>query len=336
MSYSGLLQKLLAINGRGEIENVRKIQRLLGFPDRQFASVHVAGTNGKGSVCIKMAGALQAAGFKTGLYTSPHLDCYRERIRINGEMIPEQEVEKGLTFLFSLLEGENTPATFFEITTLLAFRYFAQEKVDIAVIETGLGGRLDATNVIHPVLSVITSISLDHTEFLGNTIEAIAQEKGGIIKERVPVVIGPHVPLDSIHPIAREKISPCHQVRGYFKTFEEENCAIARAALESLPFQLSQQAIEEGLKKQQPCRFEVIEGAILDVAHNPDGISHLFDAIAHHYPDRPLRLLFGLSKSKDIEGCLKIIQEKLPISILSKQLTVGLPPEKKSSRDCKP
>lgn len=316
MNYSALLQKLLDFNLHSGIklglQNVQQLQHLLQNPDRNFPSIHVAGTNGKGSVCIKMARAFEAAGYKTALYTSPHLSCFRERFRINGEMIPEAEVEKLLTLLFGIIEEHQIPATFFEITTFLAFLYFAQEKVDIAIIETGLGGRLDATNIIHPVLSIITSISLDHTEILGATAELIAKEKGGIIEQNVPVIIGPRVPFGIIQSMASESMSPLIQVTDSSLTYEEENRAVARTALNHLAarFSLSQEAIERGLNARQPCRFEILQGpplTILDVAHNPDGIARLFQSIAHHFPDRPLRLLFGLSKNKDVAGCLKII-----------------------------
>lgn len=316
MTYSALIQKLLDFNLHSGmklgLQNVQQLQKLLQFPDRNFSSIHVAGTNGKGSVCIKMARAFEEAGYKTALYTSPHLSCFRERFRVNGKMIPEAEVVKLLTLLFGIIEEHQIPATFFEITTLLAFLYFAQEKVDMAIIETGLGGRLDATNIILPILSIITSISLDHTEILGATAEIIAKEKGGIIKDHVPVIIGPRVPFGIIQSMAAEKMSQCIQVVDSSLTYEEENRTVARTALNLLAanFSLSQEAIERGLNARQPCRFEILQGpplTILDVAHNPDGISHLFQSIAHQFPGRPLRLLFGLSKNKDVAGCLQIV-----------------------------
>lgn len=318
MPYADLIQRLFNVNLFGGVklglQNMQRLQQLLQYPDRSFHSVHVAGTNGKGSVSTKIATAFQLAGYKVGLFTSPHISSFRERIRINGQMISEDAVETLLDFLFKVVEAEQLPATFFEITTCLAFLYFAQEKVDIAVLETGLGGRLDATNVVHSCLSVITSISLDHTEVLGTTREAIALEKAGIIKERVPVIIGPHVPLAPIQAVAFQKQSPCIQVEQTSPLFEEENRLIARTALDTLSsrFHLSPQAIEQGLEGKQPCRFEILPGSspvILDVAHNPDGLQHLFQTIQHHYPGRSLRLLFGLSKSKDVKGCLQLITQ---------------------------
>ena len=173
---------------KADIQPTIDMMEALGSPERKFRSIHVAGTNGKGSVSHFLASILQEAGYKVGLYTSPHLVDFRERIRINGEMIPEQEVVDFITHHSSLITEKHL--SFFEMTVGLAFDYFAREKVDIAVIEVGMGGRLDSTNVITPLLSVITNIGLDHTQFLGNTLEKIAGEKAGIIKEGVPVVIG--------------------------------------------------------------------------------------------------------------------------------------------------
>lgn len=161
-------------------------------PHRKFRSIHIAGTNGKGSCAHTIASILQHKGLKVGLYTSPHLVDFRERIRINGEMIPEQ-------YVIDFVENERSffeplHPSFFELTTALAFKYFAEKNVDVAVIEVGLGGRLDCTNIITPILSVITNISLDHTQFLGGTLEEIANEKAGIIKHNIPVVIGEMLP----------------------------------------------------------------------------------------------------------------------------------------------
>jgi dihydrofolate synthase/folylpolyglutamate synthase len=169
------------------LDNILEIDKLLHYSHKKFPSVHIAGTNGKGSVSHMLAAVLQCAGYKTGLFTSPHLIDFRERIKINGAMISQDAV--------SLFMNEYLPAferikpSFFEITTAMAFDYFAKEKVDIAVIEVGLGGRLDATNIITPEISVITNIGFDHTDLLGNTIELIAKEKAGIIKKGIPVVI---------------------------------------------------------------------------------------------------------------------------------------------------
>jgi len=323
MNYTQLLQKLYSCSAshgmKLGLENSFRLNEALGFPDRKFQTIHVAGTNGKGSVSTKIAAALQASGLKVGLYTSPHIATFRERIAINTQMISEEDVSSLLQSIFHINETNRIPATFFEITTLLCLKYFASKNVDIAVIETGLGGRLDATNIITPLLSIITSISHDHTEILGNTIESIALEKAGIIKLHVPLIIGPRVPYPLINEIAQSRQSECLQVRGSFLDFEEENQAIAGKALEKL--NISSQAISTGLKQRPLCRMQVFDSqrlrhcavhqipktVILDVAHNADGLDHLFYALNQRFPGDKVRVVCGLSKSKDLESCLKII-----------------------------
>lgn len=175
---------------KNSLENTHLIDEYFGHPHRNFKTVHVGGTNGKGSVSHMLAAVLQAAGYKTGLYTSPHLVDFRERIRVNGAMISEQEVAKWVEKHAVGQNLWNREPSFFELTVALAFDYFSRQKVDIAIIEVGLGGRLDSTNIITPEISVITNIGYDHVQLLGDTLEKIAAEKAGIIKSRVPVVIG--------------------------------------------------------------------------------------------------------------------------------------------------
>ena len=317
-TYTELLKRLFSLNQSAgmklDLTRVLHLRELMGYPDRSFETVHIAGTNGKGSVSLKIATALQTAGYRVGLYTSPHIATFRERIRVDGAMISETAAAEGLSFLFDLMQRENIPATFFELTTLLAFNYFASSKVDIAVIETGLGGRLDATNSISPLLSVITSISLDHTEILGNSLELIAHEKAGIIKPFTPVVCGPRVPLHVFKQAADEQSSPCiHLEQILNETYEEENCRTAEAALLVLAqkLQIDPTAMQEGLRACPACRFERIPIAshplpiILDAAHNPDGIHALCKMVRRHYPGQNVRFLFGLSKTKDWESCLQ-------------------------------
>ena len=183
-----MFQNLGASAYKNDLSNIILLDKHFNNPHLKFKSIHVAGTNGKGSTSSLLASVLQEAGYKVGLYTSPHLKDYRERIKINGEVISENYVvdfvQKYKPFF------EKNELSFFEMTVGLAFDYFAQENVDIAIIEVGMGGRLDATNIITPLVSVITNIGLDHTQFLGNTLEKIAFEKGGIIKENIPVVVG--------------------------------------------------------------------------------------------------------------------------------------------------
>lgn len=312
--YQKLIDRLFNVNLFDGIKlglkNIEALHALLNFPANNFKTIHVAGTNGKGSVSTKIAKALEASGLKVGLYTSPHISCFRERIQINGEMISEYELVNHLDKLFTLRDLHKIPCTFFELATMLAFSYFEDSKVDIAIIETGLGGRLDATNIITPILSIITSISLDHTEVLGETIEKITKEKAGIIKRHVPVIIGPNVPFKLLESAAAEHNSPLVQVLGNFTHFEDENNALAKAALEYL--NIPEQYILQGLKTKPICRMETFnyqgKTIVLDVAHNPDGLTRLFSGLKEIYPDKPLRIIFGLSQNKDLEACLKIIK----------------------------
>jgi len=183
---------------KGSLDNTLALDRLFGHPHRKFRTLHVAGTNGKGSVSHMLAAVLQAAGYKTALYTSPHLKDFRERIRVNGEMVPREFVIDFVNRFLDLNKIAGLEPSFFELTVLMAFDYFASQEVDVAVVEVGLGGRLDSTNIIQPALSIITNISLDHTALLGDSLGRIALEKAGIIKNSVPVIIGETHPQTSI------------------------------------------------------------------------------------------------------------------------------------------
>jgi dihydrofolate synthase/folylpolyglutamate synthase len=192
------------------LERIAEFCRAIGNPQRNYFVIHIAGTNGKGSVSNMLAAVLQQAGYQTGLFTSPHLTDFRERIRVNGEMISKQKVVNFVDRYKS--EMERLQLSFFEMTTAMAFDYFAQSDVEVAVIETGLGGRLDATNIVQPILSVITNIGLEHTEYLGDSLPKIAREKGGIIKKCTPVVVGEknpnyHLVLDEIASDMRSEIT---------------------------------------------------------------------------------------------------------------------------------
>ena len=193
---------------KADLTNTIRLCNTLGNPQHKFKSIHVAGTNGKGSTSHMLAAILQTAGYKTGLYTSPHLKDFRERIKVNGEMVSEEFV---ILFTERIRPRiEEIEPSFFEITVAMAFEYFAQQEVDIAIIETGLGGRLDSTNVILPELSIITNIGWDHMNLLGNTLEKIAAEKAGIIKEKIPVVVGEVIPetISIFEETAYEKNAP--------------------------------------------------------------------------------------------------------------------------------
>lgn len=201
-----MYQRIGAAAYKADLNNTIALLDMLGNPQHRFKSVHVAGTNGKGSTSHMLASIFQEAGYKTGLYTSPHLRDFRERIRINGEMIPEDHV---VEFIEKHQEFFQTQGlSFFEMTVGMAFDYFANEKVDIAIVEVGMGGRLDSTNLISPELSIITNIGLDHVQFLGDTLEKIAFEKAGIIKEGIPVVIGET--QSETHQVFEDKAMECH------------------------------------------------------------------------------------------------------------------------------
>jgi len=200
-----MFQRIGAAAYKANLDNTLALDEYLNHPHTSFKSIHVAGTNGKGSVCHMLAAIIQKAGYKTGLYTSPHLKDFRERIRINGQCIPKTEVTGFIEAHKQFIE--RIKPSFFEMTVSMAFDYFRKEKVEIAVIETGLGGRLDSTNIITPVGSVITNIGLDHTNFLGNTLKKIAGEKAGIIKYRTPVVIGE---TQEVFPVFMKKANELH------------------------------------------------------------------------------------------------------------------------------
>lgn len=201
-----LFSRIGAAALKPSLQNTIALCTALGNPEQKIKTIHVAGTNGKGSVSHMLAAVLQTAGYKTGLYTSPHLYDFRERIRINGQRIPEDDVINFTQSVQPLIE--QLEPSFFELTVAMAFQFFAENRVDIAVIEVGLGGRLDSTNVIVPEVSVITNIGWDHMNLLGDTLPLIAAEKGGIIKEGIPVVIGEHGP--ETDTVFREKAARCN------------------------------------------------------------------------------------------------------------------------------
>lgn len=312
MAMHLLLQETLELASmKLGLDRIEAVDALLGFPSKQFASVHIAGTNGKGSVSTKIAKALQESGKKVGLYTSPHIHTYHERICINEKPISEEDADRLLKKISSISTHQ---LSYFELLTLLAFCYFAEEKVDFAVLETGMGGRFDATNIIRPVLSIITSIEWDHMPYLGSSLEAIAYEKAGIIKPGVPVLLGPHAQPSFIFEEASHLAqSPLFQIQGKFCHYEDENKKIARKALSLLPFPLDKRSIKVGLAATPPCRFEMISEKgpiiILDVAHNPDGLRRTFERLFYHFPDAKVRVVAGFSADKDIDEVLRVIHQ---------------------------
>ncbi|CRX38050.1 bifunctional folylpolyglutamate synthase/dihydrofolate synthase [Estrella lausannensis] len=305
--YAELIEQLFSVNVKKAmvlgLSRMQAALKALGNPEKAFRAIHVAGTNGKGSVSLKIAEALSHDGSLVGLYTSPHIGTFRERVLCQGVKITEEEV----TRLLPKAMKAGPQCTFFELTTLMAFLYFKEKGVEWAVIETGIGGRLDATNVIVPALSIITSVSLDHTEWLGGTLEEISLEKAGIIKERVPVVLGPTVP-GLVEDVARERNALCIRVQGKFSSYDEENRRVALEALTLL--HLSESAVAAGLAKRPSCRLESVSlpglstPVVLDVAHNPGGFASLFNSLNSLFGKKKWRLVLGMGKDKDHHACL--------------------------------
>lgn len=287
--------------------------------------VHIAGTNGKGSVALKIATALRKHGLKVGLFCSPHVSSFRERMQVNGEMITEDEVVELLPRIYELCAKHDIPATFFEITTALAFLFYERRKTQVVVLETGLGGRLDATNVIKsPAISVITSIGLEHTRILGDTVELIAVEKGGIIKPGRPVLVGPHCPQEVLQQCTRERgAGPYYVPQVVLKDYrdlevtdyDEENSRISKASLMVLRSmyperlgEMSEELMEEATTIRPPCRFEQVDledglTVILDVAHNPPAMDYLVHKLKASFPGKTFRFVAGMSSDKDLGQC---------------------------------
>jgi len=315
MTYPEVIKALFARRPqslRFGLDTARLFAEALNSPQKAYPTIHIAGTNGKGSVALKIAKALELSGLKVGLFTSPHLISFRERIAINGVQISEERVGTGILNLFELAEHIDPKACFFELTTFLAFQYFQEEKVDVAVIEAGIGGLCDTTNVILPLVSVITSIAHDHADVLGSTLETIAVQKAGIIKPQIPVVIGPHANYPVIHERAKECQSPLFLTETAAGFYDWENSRIAHQTLQLLKshFPLTEEAIEKGLGFRPLCRFERIGNVILDVAHNSNGVSRLLEAMETHYPGAPFSVIIGMSKDKDIAASLKLLAQK--------------------------
>ena len=302
------------------LERISAILELLGNPQDSLKCFHIAGTNGKGSVCAILAAVLKEYGLTVGLYTSPHIFEYTERIKINGQDISKDDFAGYVTEICSLADKNNIHLTEFEILTATAFKYFADKKVDVVVLETGLGGRFDATNVIKKNLcAIITHIDLDHTERLGSTKDKIAFEKAGIIKENCPVVTSEG--YEAIKDAADEKNSLLLFTAPFADTtnlslkgiYQQENLALALAALKLVYPEIPQSVVDEGLKKvQHPCRFQVIEdeNLIIDGAHNPNGIVGLRESLDFYYPDKFRRFVFGCLKNKDYKKMMEILFQK--------------------------
>ncbi|GAP71661.1 agmatine deiminase [Candidatus Symbiothrix dinenymphae] len=326
------------------MENSFAIDAHLGHPHTKYRTIHVAGTNGKGSVSHLLASVLQESGYKVGLYTSPHLLDFRERIRVNGQTVSEAFVVDFVATHKAFFES--LQPSFFELTTGMAFAYFAEQQIDVAVIEVGLGGRLDCTNVITPVLSIITNISLDHTNLLGSTEEAIAREKAGIIKPNVPVVIGEaenpavksvfmdaacHCGLDpqshetggivfadGIASQARNGSPPyptlTNELRGYAQEKNKQTVLCAINLLKKLAFNIPDKAVYDGFSRVIENtglmgRWQIVgehPKIIFDTGHNAGGMKYNVRQLAAEKAEK-LHIVFGMVNDKDISSVLALL-----------------------------
>lgn len=351
MNYQETLEYLFvktpAFQQKGEtaykpgLANVMELDDFYGNPHKRFKTIHIAGTNGKGSVSHTLAAILQSAGYKVGLYTSPHLKDFSERIRINGKPISEQYVIDFVREAEEIIDRLNP--SFFEITTLMAFTYFAHENVDIAVIETGLGGRLDSTNIISPILSVVTNVSFDHVNLLGDTLEKIAFEKAGIIKKGIPAVVG-EMPL-GLRPIFTEKTEKVvfaedtansdyeFELKGYC---QEKNKKTILCAVELLKNELNikEENIAEGLKNVVELtslmgRWQKLSSSpliIADTGHNVAGMQYIVSQIADIKAENK-RLIIGMVGDKDITSMLKLLPKDAIYYFCNAQIPRALPAE---------
>ena len=329
MKYDEAVAWLYASQLHGIKLGLENIQRLAGALDIRLAGpgaphfIHVAGTNGKGSVCAMIDSCCRAAGLRSGLFTSPHLITFRERIRLNGEMISEEDVAAGLTKIRELAADWDHAPTFFEITTALALAWFQQKGAEVVALETGLGGRLDATNVVTPQACALTPIDLDHQQWLGESLAEIAREKAGILKTGVPAISAPQpdevravfdgiaaergVKLEYITaPLADAEI-------GIAGSHQHWNAALAVRAMALAGLPVPDDAIVRGLREVSwPGRFQQIDARfIIDGAHNPAAAERLAATWREFYGDKRAALILGILRDKDLRG---ICQALLPIA----------------------
>lgn len=308
------------------LSNSWALDEHFNHPHTKFKTIHIAGTNGKGSCSHTIAAILQAEGYRVGLFTSPHLVDFRERIKVNGECISQE-------YVMDFVENERSffeplHPSFFELTTAMAFKYFADSHVDIAVIEVGLGGRLDCTNIITPILSVITNISFDHTQFLGDTLEKIAMEKAGIIKRDIPIVIGETTPetRNVFIQKAKEMNTPIYFAEEYNNpianeldfelkgSYQLKNKQTILCAVNHLPLSISPSSIKEGLSHVVELtglmgRWQTIRErptVICDTGHNVGGWQYLSQQIKSQ-PCKNLHIVFGMVDDKDIDTVMNML-----------------------------
>ncbi|PKA83418.1 dihydrofolate synthase/folylpolyglutamate synthase [Ulvibacter sp. MAR_2010_11] len=331
---------------KADLTNTRELAAHLKYPERHFKSIHVAGTNGKGSTSHMLASVLQEAGYKVGLYTSPHLKDFRERIRINGKTIPKKTVSGFMQKHSAFFETREL--SFFEMTVGLAFDYFRKEKVDIAVVEVGMGGRLDSTNIIIPEVSVITNIGLDHTQFLGNDLAKIASEKGGIIKQNIPVVIG-ETQTETLHvfkKIAEEKGAPIvfadkethleyeSDLRGIYQKKNKKTVLATLRTLQKKGWNISEENIKRGLlsviantglmgRWQQ---LKDMPKVICDTAHNKEGLEIVLAQLKEQSYNK-LHIVMGVVNDKNLESVLSLFPKEAIYYFCKPNVPRGLPEE---------
>ncbi|MDN3596379.1 bifunctional folylpolyglutamate synthase/dihydrofolate synthase [Zunongwangia endophytica] len=332
-----------------DLSNTLKLAAHLNHPEKDFKSVHVAGTNGKGSSSHMIASVLQEAGYKVGLYTSPHLKDYRERIRINGKYISEEAVIDFVKNNKSFLEAERL--SFFEMSVGMAFWYFAEEKVDIAVIEVGMGGRLDSTNIITPEVSLITNIGKDHTQFLGTTLPEIAGEKAGIIKENIPVVISEKHPetepvfrktakeRNAVIIFAEERKADSDLQTDLLGSYQQKNIKGVYAVIQQLiqqGWKFSEEQIYSGLKQvvkntNLRGRWDILQEqrpkVICDTAHNSDGLQYVFKQLSQE-SFKQLHFVLGVVSDKDLDEILPMFPNNAIYYFCKPDVPRGLEAEK--------
>lgn len=321
-----MYQRQGAANYKIDLDKIQALAGYLGNPHQQFKSIHVAGTNGKGSTSHMLASVLREGGHNVGLYTSPHLKDFRERIRLNGEVVSKQFVMGFVKKHKAYFEEHQL--SFFEMTVGMAFAFFAQKNVDVAIIEVGLGGRLDATNIITPELSVITNIGIDHTQFLGDTLEKIAEEKAGIIKEGVPVVIGEYQKEteDIFSTLSRKRNAPLHKaydfdlmpmqsdLGGTYQKMNMRTVQVAVSVLQDKGFAVGIQHIAKGLKNVVKNtgllgRWQILQESpkvICDTAHNAEGLRYVMEQLSTE-KFRKLHIVMGVVSDKDLTTILPLL-----------------------------